>query len=407
MSRKGNKSTVNIFARASADQARVAPSRFLLWAPGELIGDFGRNVWDADAARMVMEAYKARGNRIPIDIEHNTNPKANPDYDPANPPEGGGYVDLVCEWKDDGPYLWLDPIEWSDLGRREVETGSRRYFSPDWDYDTTTGRPVQLNVISLVQRPGTYNARLIASASPRRRVMDETMRAALEAIMAIQDPAEKDKALKAFLEAHKADGQDTGVETTEMAGCDEDKAKMMAGEMTEEKMAKAIAMAMKALGVSPKASATASAPKTSVTEDDIRRVVQVEFQRSNAIASARKAGKVIGPKLAADLMRKPVSEVKAILDELPVVNAPAATTAPANATASAGQGPVKVGPWGGQGAGEPVSPEEQAYLDAIGQMGKTRKDLIESAKKANATAGAGGNEGRKAGTFDPFSQVRS
>lgn len=140
-----------------------APPRFQIWRPGENRGDFGVTILTPEAADRVIAAYLARGNLLPIDIEHGTNPRANPNYDPAKPPPGGGYLALQRVDTDRGPAIWADPVRWSDYARAQIEGGERCYISPDWDNDPETKQPLRINKVSLVMNPGTYGMPLLAS----------------------------------------------------------------------------------------------------------------------------------------------------------------------------------------------------------------------------------------------------
>jgi hypothetical protein len=176
-----------------------APRRFRIWKAGANTGDFGVVSFTPAAARAVMSAYERRGHAVAIDIEHATNPRANPAYDPSRPPEMAGYLALRLIETADGPELWADPVRWSDTGRQQIESGQRCYFSPDWDFDRRTGEPIALNKVSLVAEPGTYGINLLASrAAAEGTAMD------LELLMALINGAKKlaetaqDPALKAM-----------------------------------------------------------------------------------------------------------------------------------------------------------------------------------------------------------------
>lgn len=176
-----------IHLRASAGSGirlaspRVAPLSFRIWRAGDNPGDYGSCRFTARAAASVMAAYEARGgNLLPIDIEHNTNPKANPALDPSAPPRTGGYTGLRLVDTDAGPELWADPVRWSDFARAQIEGGERGYISPDWALDGDTREPIRLNKISLVMEPATYGINLLASASAaRRNGMDKDLMMAL------------------------------------------------------------------------------------------------------------------------------------------------------------------------------------------------------------------------------------
>jgi phage I-like protein len=158
---------INLVASAAlelpTDGPRRAPTAFPIWRPGPNRGDFGVTNVTPRAARRVLAAYQARGNFLAIDIEHNTNRKANPKYDPSNPPRGGGYLAIALRETLEGLWVWADPVRWSDYARAQIEGGERCYISPDWDNDPTTGEPIEIKRVSLVMEPGTYGIPLLAS----------------------------------------------------------------------------------------------------------------------------------------------------------------------------------------------------------------------------------------------------
>jgi hypothetical protein len=147
-----------------------APERIRIWRAGDNPGDYGSNVFDDVAAASVMAEFLARGNAGAIDLEHGTNPDANPALDPSDPPIMGGYYALEVV----GGELWAE-VRWSDCGRphaeagtvccarHQIESGQRCYVSPDWDLDPETRRPVRLHKLSLVAEPGTYAIPMLAS----------------------------------------------------------------------------------------------------------------------------------------------------------------------------------------------------------------------------------------------------
>lgn len=417
--------TINLVASGLASRGPItAPERVCLWEPGPIVGDFGVNVWDAEAARAVMGAYieRAAGDEsrafIPLDIEHATNLQANPGYDPARPPPGGGYAALKL---DPRGALWLDPIRWSDYARTEIESGSRCAISPDWDYDPKTGRPVRLKKVALVQNPGTYGIGLMASATngAKKIMIDPIVMAALKAALTAEDPKTSIEALIAQLEA--ADGAG-GPSSTEMGGQMPDQ-ELAAGMNDEQKaLCKATASALlEQLGRKPKpAIASApSAPRAPVVDmDAVRREARAAgvqaFREQTQIASLiASVGASPGytPALASELQGLPLAMVKRIVGALPPPPAAAqqeGQSSTQGATAGAQQG-VKTAPLAGAEKDKEqtqLSAAEQVSIDAINRAAKSGAERIAEARAAAGTNGTGAKISEDgSATFSAFAQM--
>jgi len=177
------------------------PTRFRIWRAGANPGDYGDCNVTPRALAAILAEQKARGTAIAIDIQHATNAKVNPAYDPANPPPIAGHAMLASENGD----LWADPVRWTDCGRpfaapgavccgkHQIETGQRPYVSPDWRLDKRTKEPVSLVRLSLVAEPGTYHVSMLAAADRGRNPMNDLdcLKALLAAAMSCagsQDP---------------------------------------------------------------------------------------------------------------------------------------------------------------------------------------------------------------------------
>jgi phage I-like protein len=379
----GFRRTVNLFAKGLVLPLGpiVAPTRVRMWEPGQIVGDFGVNVWDAAAGAEVIAAYEARGNPVPIDIEHNTNKKANPGYDPNRPPVGGGYLLLKL---DSAGALWLDPIRWSDYARREIESGSRDAVSPDWDFDPVSGRPVRLNKVSLVQNPGTYGIGLLASARANGdRTMDFKMFvAALEAALEAADPK---GAIQALLEKVKAmqdgaGGAGDGIETPgELAMSPEELKKGMA---TAAAMLRELRGSAPSLVVAPLARGVGGFDLELVKREARAAAVvalREETAKENVIASAS-ASPAWSPELGAELRSLPLATVKRLVSALPKPVTPGGTEAATASAAGVRQGPLP-------GASLPnekgLSAKEQDDISAINALAMGQDARIAAAREAS------------------------
>lgn len=365
----------------------VAPDRIKLWSPGEIVGDFGRNVWDSEAAREVMETYATRGNPIPIDLNHNSNPKA-PTYDPNGP--RGGYLGLSLGA--DGS-LWLEPIAWSAYAREKIESGELRAISPDWDYDKATGRPVRLKAVALVWNPGTYGIGLMASASNGAQSMDlNAVITALSAMLTADDP--KPMIEQYLSELRQANEGSPQVETTEAGTTQEDP--MFAG-MTEEQRAGAKALAMAAFGkkASKPTAAAFAAENAPMSREQIRAMVRStvtqthrELKEIDSLIASAKSSPGYTEALASALANLPLTSVRSIVGALPKP-AEKQDAAPATAAAEQQPGGVKVGALAGAASASTdtnLTAREVVSIDIINRAARSPGEII---AEAQAAAGMG------------------
>lgn len=393
-----------------------APESIVLWTPGLVRGDFPTNIWDGEAARAVMAAYTERGNPIPIDIEHGTNPTANPQYDPAKPPPGGGYSGLEL---DASGALVLRPIRWSDYARAEIESGSRCAVSPDWDYDPATGRPTRLKKVSLVQNPGTYGIGLVASArstTAKGTPMDtEALQTALKAIMSIEDPAVMKSTLQSLIAELEAAPAEPVMVEEPMA----ETAQTQEPPMDREA---AIAAARSALaGLFGKAKGSVSAAATGgASREEVLRLAKAEGRAAGIAAFREESTKAaliasatgspaMTPAFARELGHLPLTAVAKLIKTLPPPLPSADAAALAAATASAATGaqsaaPAKVSPSPLPGPAHRTEPEptakEQVLIQAIQDAGKSGRQRIAAAKASAAETSAEGSA-----TFSAFAQM--
>ncbi len=168
-----------IYSRSG--EIRTPPRELQLWQRGENPTDYGVHKWTERSIASVLARYNERGNPILIDVEHNG--AQLPDGKPA---ATGGYCKL--EIRAGTPYLIFD---WSEFGKQQIESGQRRFLSPEYDVDKNTGEILALYRVSLVADPGTHRARMLASASNGAKTkMDlQVILAALRAALAAEDPA--------------------------------------------------------------------------------------------------------------------------------------------------------------------------------------------------------------------------
>ncbi len=133
------------------------PTEFRIFPFGEIDTTKGRFLFDEEAARRVMEAWRDYGNRLPIDYEHQT-------VDPVTngPVPAAGWFDL--EVREDG--LWAVNVEWTPKARELLANREYRYFSPTFRVDEGR-RIIELINVALVNLPATKRMTpLVAKAVP-------------------------------------------------------------------------------------------------------------------------------------------------------------------------------------------------------------------------------------------------
>lgn len=307
----------------------AAPDRFRIWRAGNNPGDYGDNNVTARAVDAIMAEHAKRGVALAIDIQHATNPRENPKYDPANPPPIAGHAGLKVVASAAGPELWADPVRWTDCGRpfavpspgvccgkHQIETGQRPYVSPDWFLDPATREPRSLDRLSLVAEPGTFQVNMLA-ARARRLDMNDTdiLKALLAAGMgaaASQDP--DIQALGAIVAGQANDvamakGIDlAGAGATEAPASEAAPAApaAAAADACDPKVEKMVAAAVAAAVAKHGVGVSASKP---LTESGVRAIFAEENER-RALLDANKEtlGGLVGV-----LASKPLAEVKTFI----------------------------------------------------------------------------------------------
>jgi phage I-like protein len=141
--------------------------RELVWRNGVNETDLGPIVWNDKARRSVMSRYAQRGNPILLDINHqyNEDERAKWEVSGAQPPTAGnGLLETDAQGN-----LWLVP-EWSATARAKIDAKELRFLSPDFAYDKKTREVLEIYRVSLVAEPGTWHARMVASAKRKGRL---------------------------------------------------------------------------------------------------------------------------------------------------------------------------------------------------------------------------------------------
>jgi hypothetical protein len=285
------------------------PTEIQLWNPGENPTDYGVHVWNERSMREVLARYSERGNPILIDVEHN-----GATLKDGEPAPTAGYARL--EVRAGAPWLVFD---WSAFGKEQIATGQRRFLSPEYDVDKTTGEILALYRVSLVADPGTHRARMLATASNGEPMDLQVILAALRAALAAEDPAvAKESITNLLAELEKSGGgdpapaDDAGDPATDPApmstASDEDEDKDKPKDDDKDKMAAGAKKPAATMSV-----AVAGADAVSIAAGAAVKQIQAA-QRDHLIATQ---GDRLDPSIRRWASSQPLEVVKGLLDATP------------------------------------------------------------------------------------------
>lgn len=154
-----------------ADGKRVAPTEFRLFHAGINHTSKGDFLCDDVAAQLVMEAYAADHQSVPLmgDYEHQSL---------VSPPikavaSATQWVPEVRRDANGGPELWATQVQWTDDARRELEAGQYRLYSPA--FTPKDGRIAALINFALTNLPASYEIAPLVAASAATPTGDPSM----------------------------------------------------------------------------------------------------------------------------------------------------------------------------------------------------------------------------------------
>lgn len=124
-----------------------APEWVELLPVGQVLGRDGR-AWVNDQPGLILDAMNALGRDLPVDLEHATELKA-PKGEPA--PAMG----WIKELRVDGGRV-MGRVEWTEDGRKAVESKAYRYLSPVILFEQDTSRVRAITSVALTNRPNLY-----------------------------------------------------------------------------------------------------------------------------------------------------------------------------------------------------------------------------------------------------------
>jgi phage I-like protein len=132
------------FTRQLTDEP---PSEFRIFASGINPSRKGPAVFDARAAADVMQAYRAHGADIMLDLEHLSLNDEAPNFDP----DARGWCKLELR----GGELWAVDVRWTVDGAARIRAKKQRYISPAFYVDPKSRRVVEIKNVALTALPAT------------------------------------------------------------------------------------------------------------------------------------------------------------------------------------------------------------------------------------------------------------
>jgi phage I-like protein len=135
------------------------PTEFRIFAAGEIATSEGPDLFDAEAARLVMAEYVRQGTDVIVDLEHDSLSKEARTHR-ADAADARGRAALELR----NGELWAVNVRWSPDGARRLREGTQPYLSPAFTRDPKTRRITSLVNLAMVSMPATYNATELSAA---------------------------------------------------------------------------------------------------------------------------------------------------------------------------------------------------------------------------------------------------
>ncbi|HOA73990.1 MAG TPA: phage protease [Phycisphaerae bacterium] len=163
-----------VVAASSAIVAGAA-GRVLIAPWGQVRSANGDFVLDAEAGRMVLEAFEAHGTDVPVDYEHQS--LGGTYAAPSGLAPAAGWIKAlhVVEPQDDAadggslePGLYAD-VEWTEAARAKLEAREYRYLSPVVIVRKRDRRVVALHSAALTNKPAIVGMRPIVNKTSDER----------------------------------------------------------------------------------------------------------------------------------------------------------------------------------------------------------------------------------------------
>lgn len=179
---------------------------------GMVTGRDGRTwLWDADAHRAVLEAFRERALEVAVDWEHATQRRA---VDGGEAP-AAGWIDML-EIRDGA--LWGRAV-WTPRARDQIANREYRFLSPVFDYVRDTLRIVRLATVGLVNTPNLHLQALNSETSQEDTMTrSASLTAAIVGALGLQADASDDAIAQGIntLKTDRDTAQAANAETTNL-----------------------------------------------------------------------------------------------------------------------------------------------------------------------------------------------
>lgn len=140
------------------------PTEFRIFVHGWNDTEKGQYLFDAEAASLVLEAYRTWGVDLAIDLEHQMLECEIPADPTAR--DARGWCGL--EVRPDGS-LWAVNVQWTEDGASRLKGKRQRYISPAFSFDLDTRQVISLTNIALVSMPATRGTPALMSKRNKAR----------------------------------------------------------------------------------------------------------------------------------------------------------------------------------------------------------------------------------------------
>lgn len=160
----------------SVDGEEKLPSEFLIFKAGENPSTKGTAIFDAEAAKGVIDRYSHDGHDLMVDRNHDSIDALTLQAR-ADASDALAWFGLELRGGD----LWAINVAWTPEGEDRLRSKKQRYISPAFKDDPDTGRVLYLVNVALCSMPATLDAvpLVAASKTPRTRMFNAGQRARL------------------------------------------------------------------------------------------------------------------------------------------------------------------------------------------------------------------------------------
>lgn len=144
------------------------PTEFRIFKAGVNESSKGSVVFDAAAARDVMDAYERGGVDLMIDLAHDSLDRETRVHR-ADADDARGWFQLEVRTSEAGPELWAVNVRWTPDGERRLRERTQRYISPAFWSSKKSRRVLEVQNVALCSMPATLRAEPLVAASKTAR----------------------------------------------------------------------------------------------------------------------------------------------------------------------------------------------------------------------------------------------